>query len=94
MSCKCGPDSGHDVFVLKSIGRYLQLFCFVIAGFSKPSYRINQISLPYLAIKCNQNLLDGGNYSNATKISWAVGIIFCCNVDLLYVTIFIIIILV
>ena len=62
MSCKCGPDSGHDVFVLKSIGRYLQLLCFVIAGFSKPSYWINQISLPYLAIKCNQSLLGGGNY--------------------------------
>ncbi|KAK7842046.1 hypothetical protein CFP56_014364 [Quercus suber] len=32
MSCKCGPDFGDDVFVLISIGRYLQLLCFVIAN--------------------------------------------------------------
>ncbi|KAF3961717.1 hypothetical protein CMV_013693 [Castanea mollissima] len=62
MSCKCGPDSRDDVFILKSIGRVLQLLYFVIAAFSKPSYWINQISLPYLAIKCNQNLSGDGNY--------------------------------
>lgn len=62
MSCKCGPDSRDNVFILKSIERFLQLLCFVIAAFSKPSYWINQISLPYLAIKCNQNLSGDGNY--------------------------------